>query len=98
MGQLDLELLKRLAKRYVWWKTPEEAVEFLRLVVAQVMNIGDYDDVQSLVKSVGDDYLREVIAQAETGQFNVKSWHYWHYRLGLAKHSEVPPMPKRRVA
>ena len=98
MSHLDLELLKRLAKRYVWWKTPEEAVKYPRLVVARVMNIGDYDDVQVLVKSVGDDYLREVIAQAEIGQFNARSWHYWHYRLGLAKYDEVPPMPKRRVA
>ena len=98
MTELDLELLKHLAKRYVWWKTPEEAVEFPYLVVARVMNIGDYDDVQALARSVGDDYLREVITHAEIGQFNARSWHYWHYRLRLAKHGKVPPLPRRRVA
>jgi len=98
MSSLDVKLLKRMAGKYVWWKTPDEAIRFPRLVVAQVMNIGDYDDVQVLAKSVGEDYLREVIVNAEIGQFNDRSWHYWHYRLGLAEYGKVPPIPKRRVA
>ncbi len=66
-------------------------------VVAQVMNIGDYDDVQILAKQVGDDYLRQVLTHAEVGQFNDRSWAYWHYRLGLADVEQVPPMPVRRL-
>ena len=65
-------------------------------VMAQVMNIGDYDDVQLLAKQVGNDVLREVIAHAEAGQFNERSWTYWHYRLGLAALEQVPPLPVRR--
>jgi len=37
--------------------------------VAQVMNIGDYDDVQLLAAQAGDDYLRTVLAGAEIGQY-----------------------------
>ena len=65
-------------------------------VMAQVMNIGDYSDVQLLVNQVGADALRGVIAQAEAGQFNERTWTYWHYRLGLAALEQVPPLPVRR--
>lgn len=67
-------------------------------VVAQVMNIGDYDDVQALAHQVGDDYLRDVLHYAEIGQFSERSWAYWHYRLALAAPGRVPPMPTRRFA
>jgi hypothetical protein len=37
-----------------------------------------------------------VLARGEAGQFSARSWAYWHYRLGLAKVDEVPPLPVRR--
>lgn len=92
----DHELLKRLARKYIWWKTPDEAMKMPDHVIAQVMNIGDFDDVQSLASQVGDDVLREVLVNAEAGKFNERSWSYWHYRLGMAKFDNVPPMPTRR--
>ncbi len=67
-------------------------------VMAQVMNIGDYDDVQLLANQLADDALSNVIAHAEAGQFNDRSWTYWHYRLGLAALEQVPPLPVRRFA
>lgn len=92
-------LLLRLAPRYIWWKSPEEAVEKPERVIAQIMDIGDFDDMQTMAALVGDDILRDVLIHAEAGQFNPRSWHYWHYRLGLARYGEipVPPMPVRRV-
>ena len=42
--------------------------------------------------------LREVLAHAEAGQFNERSWAYWHYRLGLARVNQVPAMPVRTFA
>lgn len=92
----NLAILRRLAAKYVWWKTPEEAVEFPQRVIAQVMNIGDYDDLHRLAVQVGDEVLRDVIAHAEAGQFNERSWAYWHYRLGLAELGGVPPLPTRK--
>ena len=90
-------LLVKLAAKYVWWKRHQDDVERPERVVAQVMNIGDYQDVQDLVKVIGDAYLKGVLANAEAGQFNERSWAYWHYRLGLAKPGEVPPMPQRSL-
>lgn len=92
--------LRRLAARYVWWKTPEEAMEFPSRVAAQVMNLGTWEDLTELNEVAGDDYLREVLESAEAGQLDARSWHYWHYRLGLAEFGTrpVPPMPVRNTA
>ncbi len=96
MGAVDQDAMKRLASKYIWWKRPDEALAMPERLVAQVMNIGDYDDVQALARQVGDDYLRDVLNNAEIGQFNERSWAYWHYRLGLAAPGRVPPLPARR--
>lgn len=98
MGQFDRNALKHLASKYIWWKTPDEAVAMPQRLMAQVMAIGDYADVQQLVHQVGDDVLRDVIAHAQAGQFDARSWAYWHYRLGLAEVNQVPPLPVRRFA
>ena len=95
---MDFDLLKNLARKYIWWKSPEEAVLFPRRVIAQVMNIGDYDDMQSLANSAGDILLRDALQNAEAGEFNPRSWAYWHYRLGLALPRQVPDMPERKLA
>ena len=96
MIAVDRDVLKPLARKYIWWKSPDEAIAMPQRVIAQVMNIGDYADVQTLVEHVGDDVLCEVLTHAEAGQFNERSWAYWHYRLGLARVAEVPALPVRR--
>src|SRR5579863_6286689 len=77
------KLLLLMAEKYIWWKTPDEALRYPGRVIAQVMNIGDYDDVQEMVQALGDETLRKVLRSAEAGMFNARSWTYWHYRLGL---------------
>lgn len=67
-------------------------------VIAQVMNVGDYADVQALASQVGEEILRDVLTHAEAGQFNERSWAYWHYRLGLSSVDQVPDLPVRRFA
>lgn len=69
-----------------------------RRIASQVMNIGDYDEVQVLAEAVGEEYLRTVLTEAEIGQFNERSRTFWHYRLGMALPGRVPPGPKRKLA
>jgi hypothetical protein len=94
-----LAYLQTLAARYVWWKTSDEAMLYPDRVAAQVMNLGDWEDVVAMVEATGEDYLREVLTHSEAGQLNPRSWHYWHYRLGLAEFGRVPvpPMPVRKI-
>ena len=98
MTIINQEALKPFARKYVWWKTPDEAVTMPERVIAQVMDIGDYADVQRLVTQVGDAVLRQVLSRAEAGQFGERSWAYWHYRLGVAEVDRVPAMPSRRFS
>jgi hypothetical protein len=98
MDQSEMETLLRLATKYIWWKAPQDALHHPQQVIAQVMNIGDYDDVQSLTKELGEEYLISVLQQAEAGQFNARSWTFWHYRLRLCEPGQVPALPRRRIA
>ncbi len=97
MIRVHREALKPFASKYIWWKTPDEAVARPERVIAQVMNLGDYADVQALIAEVGEDVLRKVLAGAEAGQFNERSWAYWHYRLGVSQLGQVPALPVRRL-
>jgi len=95
---LNTEMLEKFARKYIWWKTPGDAIARPERIVAQVMNIGDYDDVQSLIHQAGVPYLCSVLTRAEVGQFDARSWTYWHYRLGLSDPGKVPALPVRRLA
>lgn len=97
MSPRNRAILKHLAEKYIWWKTPDETLAQPERLFAQVMNIGDYDDVLTLVATVGENALREVLTKAEIGQFSERSWAYWHYRLGLALPEQLPPMPTRKI-
>lgn len=92
---LSPDRLRQFATRYIWWKTPDEAMAQPQRVIAQVMNIGDFDDARLLQLEAGPEVLTEVLRRAEAGQLNARSWHYWHYRLGLSEPGKVPPMPVR---
>jgi len=88
------KVLKRLRKRYIWWKTPgSEPVE--DRIIAQVMDIGTYEDVKALEAEVGRMKIRQVLTDARPGWFSARSWAYWHLLLGLSKFDEIPPQPRR---
>lgn len=92
---LDSLLLANAAK-YIWWEPPAEAVQRPQRVIAQVMNLGDFDDVRKLLGVAGEKALRSALQDAEPGWFNIRSWHYWHFALGMTKYNQsVPPMPSR---
>ena len=93
----NLEMLRKMAKKYIWWEMPDNAVARPASIVAQVMNIGDFEDVRELINDLGDSFFCDVIKTAEAGQFNERSWAYWHYRLGLVKAGHVPALPLRKI-
>ena len=92
------DAIQASAARYIWWEKPGEAMRHPTRVIAQVMNIGDLDDVNGLLNLVGEASFREALTMSEPGWFNPKSWNYWHYKLGLTDPGgPVPPMPVRRL-
>jgi len=91
-------LLEEMSLKYIWWLSPKEASYSPFRVLAQVMNIGTFEDVYKISTAFGDTSLKDVITHAQPGQFDKKSWSYWHYRLGLADTENTPPLPVRTFA
>jgi hypothetical protein len=83
--------LSRMAQRYIWWETPDGSLAYPQRILAQVMNIGTWNDICRLVELFTSQDLQTVLDKAEIGQFNERSWHFWHNRLT----GKVPPMPRR---
>ncbi len=48
LSAIDRSILKRMASKYIWWKSPDDAADMPNRVIAQVMDIGDYADVRYL--------------------------------------------------
>jgi len=46
-----------MAARLIWWQPPEQALRRPERVIAQVMNIGDFDTLQQLRRRLGDGRL-----------------------------------------
>ena len=87
-----------LARKYIWWIPPEYAVQDRRRLIAQIMNIGTYADVEALRAELGDDALKHALQTARAGEFSERSWYYWHLTLGLATPHKVPTLPERKLA
>ena len=84
--------LLSMADRYIWWKTPEEAVRYPDRVLAQVMDIGTFEDCRDMRAAFGDERLRRVMRRAEPGWFRARSWAFWQAALDL----DAGPRPVRR--
>jgi len=81
---------------YLWWESPQEAVKRPIRLLAQIMELGDYKDIQALTDSIGEEPFKAVLANPPVGVFSVKSWYFWHYRLGIVTFpGDMPPLPQR---
>ncbi|MDR1580100.1 MAG: hypothetical protein LBS35_07065 [Synergistaceae bacterium] len=87
----QLAFLSRAAQRYIWWETTDGSMVYPQRILAQVMNLGTWNDMCRLVELFTPRELQDVLDKAEIGQFNERSWHFWHNRLT----GNVPPMPQR---
>jgi hypothetical protein len=89
-------VLITLAKKYLWWQNPEEAISNPERVLAGAMNLGSFEDYQLLVRTFRWQILTGVLKNAAPGWFSPKSWSFWHRILELTETSEpVPPPPHR---
>lgn len=86
----------KLARRYIWWSSPEETmVSNLPRLIAQVMELGTWEDAHALLALVGLRAFVDVLRHPPPGVFSPRSWHFWHYRLGLGPPAGGPP--QRRI-
>ena len=84
----------RMAKKYVWWQSPERALADGRVLLAQMMTLGTAGDMRWLLSVVSSEHLLQVLDDPPIGVFNRRSWAFWHFRLGR---EPVPALPARRL-
>jgi hypothetical protein len=88
--------LAKIARRYAWWSEPKRTLaENMPRLIAQVMEMGTWEDAHDLLDIVGSDAFKNVLHHPPPGVFSPKSWVFWHRRLGLG---EAPELPRRRIA
>ncbi len=88
------EDLYRVAGKLFWWGMPEEPLQDINRLVAQVMTYGDLDDVNITMKALGKEAFRSTLENPPAGVFDKKSWNYCHLYFGL---TPVPPLPERHL-
>jgi len=85
--------LRAVAKRAVWFQSPDETLQDAVRLVAYVLTYGTHADVSTLRRHLSDGDLREAIDHAPPGIFDPRSWAYWNLKIGRYP---APPMPMRR--
>ncbi len=73
--------------------------ETIRQIVGHVSKevLRDYLHVRMKAKGEALEGIVKPASEAEAGEFNERSWAYWHYRLGVSEPGQVPALPERRV-
>lgn len=86
--------LMELARRYVWWESPEWAYAHPAIFLANVMNLGSWGDIQALRQNIGDERLKAVLIHPPLGYFSYRSWDYWHVKFNMLP---IPSLPVRNL-
>ena len=90
------EILRRMARRYIWWQTPEASIKDLHRVIAQIMDVGTLEDIQQVAAVLGKRRMVDVLNRARPGWFHPKSWAFWHTALKRTSPGRIPPIPMRK--
>ena len=88
-------LLAEFDSKYMWWRPVGGGAHAPERVIAQVMNLGTYDDIRRLERQFSPGQLGEIMRHAAAGWFTPRSWEFWRGRLSV-KGIEVNDAPPRR--
>lgn len=83
-----------VARRVVWFKSPEDALADPRHFLAHVMTYGAVQDLKAIETVIGQDDYRQVLDNPPPGVFDPRSWAYWNLRCGR---SADAPLPGRKL-
>ena len=86
--------LRIVAKRVVWFKTPDDTLRDVKLFLAHVMTYGTLSDIVTTLQYFSESDFEAVLDDPPAGVFDRRSWTYWNVRY----HREpVPVLPIRKV-
>ena len=87
--------LRMVAKRVVWFKKPEEALQNTKLFLAHVMTYGTLSDITTTLRYFSESDFEAVLEDPPPGIFDRRSWTYWNVRY---RRVPVPVLPERSFA
>jgi hypothetical protein len=87
-------LLADFAAHYIWWRGDEPPSQ--DRIIAQVMNLGTYEDIRRLEAAFAPGELRGVMLRAAAGWISDRSWNFWRGRLRHAGIGSIPEAAPRR--
>jgi len=90
----ERDALRAIAEKLIWWQPPATSLRQPRRFLAQVMALGNWEEVRITRRAFGDEAFRAVLRDAPPGVFDPRSWHYWHHVFDLLP---VPLLPQRRL-
>lgn len=91
----QVNLLKRFARRYIWWRTPGESLRSPDRILLQIMEIGEWEDCLAIMNGFPRERLVEAVRAGTAGTLSPKSWNFWHIRLYVGEPGKPPPPPRR---
>jgi hypothetical protein len=91
----DPALLAEFASRYIWWRDAEPPAA--DRIIAQVLNLGTFEDVRRLEGAYAPQALRGVMLRAQPGWISPRSWSFWRARLAQRGCAPLPQAPPRRA-
>jgi hypothetical protein len=90
------ELIASLGAKYMWWPAIGAGGHSEDRIIAQVMDIGTYDDILRIEAALGHERLAEVMRHAGPGWISARSWDFWRGRLRAQAGLVTPERPPRR--
>lgn len=84
--------LVRVARKVVWYDSPEETLADLPDFLMHLMIYGSWTDAAVAERYIPLEEFRKVLENAPAGVFTKEVWQRWHERFGMP----VPPLPRRR--
>jgi hypothetical protein len=91
------DLIAELGRKYLWWESIGSQPHSEERVIAQAMDLGTFDDIRRMEKTLGSKRLAQVMLQAAPGWFSDRSWEFWRGRLSIALGRELPEEAPRRL-
>jgi hypothetical protein len=86
--------IRGIARRLVWWQSPQETLGRRLDFVGRTMATGSLQDARDVERFFGRRALLEAVAKASPGIFDRRAWNYWLLVLGLDR---AIPLPVRHV-
>ena len=87
--------LHQVAKRVVWFDSPEQTLQNPSLFLAHLMVYGTIEELIIAKRHYADDDFIEVLNHPPPGVFDARSWSYWNL---VYDRYPAPPLGLRRFS